>query len=278
LKRANLINDIADTVAGIPDAVKRSVYADTVAEKFRIDADILTDRIRRTREKLQGEERTQAQREAARAKAQAQAREENPPQEVYTPPVNELKALETEHPLLAPSERELLGFLLTDGCSPMEFESDSEFYDPDAPQTVAEFIDGALAADDIRFANAAYRRTYDAYFALYDAGKGQDEIIRDLLNGADDTIRFVVSQLSDVKYALTVKHFQEALTIRTSWLTNFVPKAILAYHDKRLQADQIALTRELADASPERQLAIFTRLSRINELKKKINIKLGRLK
>ena len=67
LKRANLINDIADTVAGIPDAVKRSVYTDAISAKFRIDADILTDRVRRTREKIQGEERTQAQREAVRA-------------------------------------------------------------------------------------------------------------------------------------------------------------------------------------------------------------------
>ena len=276
LKRANLINDIADTVAGIPDAVKRSVYTDTVAEKFRIDPDILTDRIRHTREKIQGEERTQAQREAARARAQEQQPDE--PASTYTPPVNELKALETDNPLLAPSERELLGFLLTDGCTQLVFESDSEFYDPEGAQTVAEFIDGALAGDDIHFANAAYRHTYEAYFALYDAGKEQDDIVRDLMNGADDAVRFVTSQLSDVKYELTVRHFQEALTTRDSWLTNFVPKAILAYHDKRLQSDRIALTRELATASPERQTEIFVRLARINELKKKINIKLGRLK
>ena len=275
LKRANLINDIADTVAGIPDAVKRSVYTDTIAAKFRIDADILTDRIRRTREKIQGEERSQAQREAVRARREEEAR---PQESTYTPPVNELRALETQNPLLAPSERELLGFILTDGSTPLTFESDSEFYDPEGTQTVAEFIDMALSGDGIAFANDAYRRTYDAYFDLYDAGKKQEEIIRDLLNGADDAVRFVASQLSDVKYELTVKNFQAALTTRDSWLTNFVPKAILAYHIKRLQSDQTVLTRELATAGPDRQREIFASLERINELKKKINIKLGRLK
>ena len=274
LKRANLINDIADTVAGIPDAVKRSVYTDAIAAKFRIDADILTDRIRRTREKIQGEERTQAQRDAARARRE----EEDKPQEsTYVPPVNELKALETQNPLLAPSERELLGFILTDGSTPLVFESDSEFYS-ESPQTVAEFIDAALAGDGIVFANDAYHRTYEAYFDLYDAGKEQDEIVRDLLNGADDAVRFVTSQLSDVKYALTVSHFREALTTRDSWLTNFVPKAILAYHIKRLQSDQTVLTRELATASADRQREILSTLERINEFKKTINIKLGRLK
>ena len=277
LKRANLINDIADTVAGIPDAVKRSVYTDAISAKFRIDADILTDRVRRTREKIQGEERTQAQREAVRARREEEA--PRPQESAYTPPVNELRALETQNPLLAPSERELLGFILTDGSTPLTFESDSEFYDPEgSTQTVAEFIDTALASDGIEFANDAYRRTYEAYFALYDAGKAQDEIVRDLLNGPDDDVRFVVSQLSDDKYELTVKNFQAALTTRDSWLTNFVPKAILAYHIKRLQSDQAVLTRELATAGTDRQREIFTMLSRINELKKTINIKLGRLK
>ena len=275
LKRANLINDIADTVAGIPDAVKRSVYTDSISAKFRIDADILTDRIRRTREKIQGEEQAQSRREAARA----QREEESRPQEsTYVPPVNELKALETQNPVLAPSERELLGFVLTDGRTPLVFESDSEFYDPEGAQSVAEFIDGALSGDGVSFANDAYRNTFEAYFALYDEGKDQDTIVRDLLNGADDTVRFVVSQLSDVKYELTVKNFQAALTTRDSWLANFVPKAILAYHLKRLQWERTALTRELAAAGPDRQREIFSALENINELNKIINIKLGRLK
>ena len=75
---------------------------------------------------------------------------------------------------------------------------------------------------------------------------------------------------------LTVRNFQEALTARGSWLVNFVPKSILAYHDKRLTAQSHALTRELSGATPERQTEIMVRLGRINELKKKINIKLGR--
>ena len=275
LKRANLINDIADTVAGIPDAVKRSVYTDSISSKFRIDADILTDRIRRTREKIQGEEQAQFRREAARARREE---EDRPQESTYVPPVNELKALETQNPVLAPSERELLGFILTDGRTPLVFESDSEFYDPDGAQSVAEFIDGALSGDGVSFANDAYRNTFEAYFALYDAGKDQDTIIRDLLNGEDDTVRFVVSQLSDVKYELTVKNFQAALTTRDSWLANFVPKAILAYHLKRLQWERTALTRELAAAGPDRQREIFSALESINELNKIINIKLGRLK
>ncbi|MBO8448920.1 MAG: DNA primase, partial [Bacteroidetes bacterium] len=49
LKKAALINDIADTVAMIPDAVKRSVYVETCSARFNISPGILFDRIKSTR-------------------------------------------------------------------------------------------------------------------------------------------------------------------------------------------------------------------------------------
>ena len=52
IKRANLINDIADTVALIPDAVVRAVYVRTCADKFEIDEKILTDRVSRSRTQM----------------------------------------------------------------------------------------------------------------------------------------------------------------------------------------------------------------------------------
>ena len=51
LRKANLINDIADTIAGIPDAVKRSVYVDACATRVGLESDILFERIRQTRTK-----------------------------------------------------------------------------------------------------------------------------------------------------------------------------------------------------------------------------------
>jgi len=260
LKRAELINDIADTIADIPDAVKRSVYADACARKFRIESDILHERIRKTREK------------ASPAVSQEPASHRPLEQEPTS------RRLLEQDRLLAPSERELLGFILTDGCTPLEFETDSEFYDPEGAQSVAEFIDAALAADGITFANEPYQRTYDAYFALYDAGKGQDEIVRTLLDGADRTVAAVTADLSGEKYLLSVENFSSALTVRSSWLVTFVPRAILVYHDKRLQAEQKKLMDELQNAEKDRQLEIMARLGTINTMKKKINLKLGRLK
>ena len=275
LKKANLINEIADTVADIPDAIKRQVYVDTVARRFEIEADIIQERVRKTRE--QKHLAASKERAFSSAENKADAPENARSSDAESKPDRPTKL--SGDRILEPSERELLGFILRYGCSPLQFETDSEFYDPEGNQTVAEFIDAALSADNIRFCNPAYDATYQAYFVLYDQGMEQEEILRSLLNGENRAVAEVVASLSTDKYELTVHNFSDALTTTDSWLVNFVPRAILVYHDKRLSARQDAINRELkAGTTPEKTLELMSTLTRLIEMKKTINIKLGRLK
>ena len=179
--------------------------------------------------------------------------------------------------ILEPSERELLLFILQYGRTPLQFESDSEFYDEDGAQTVAEFIDAALGTDNIQFANPAYEATYQAYFKLYDEGLEQDAIILNLMNGEDRSVAAVAADLSTEKYELTVHNFSDALTTTDSWLVKYVPRAILVYHQKRTTAQQREVNRRMKDATPQEAVELMKQLGKLNEIKKIINIKLGRL-
>ena len=184
-----------------------------------------------------------------------------------------------EERILEPSEKELLGFVLRYGKTELKFETDSEFYDPEGTQTVAEFIDAALAGDNTSFANKAYEAAYEAYFALYDQGLDQDAIVLALLNGEDRAVAGIAAQLCSDKYEITVHNFSDALTTTDSWLVNFVPRAILVYHDKRITARQDELSRKLRSATSAQEMTdIMQTLGKLNEIKKNINIKLGRLK
>ena len=272
LKKANLINEMADTVADIPDAIKRQVYVDTVAKQFEIESDIIQDRVRKTREQNRTKEQSRREMPAAAGPQEPVHPEEPSSQEPTT------RRLLAQDQILRPSEEELLGFVLRYGRSPLQFETDSEFYDPEGSQTVAEFIDAALAADDIHFANLAYEATYNAYFNLYDQGMEQDAIVLALLNGEDRTVAEVTANLSSEKYELTVHNFTDALTTTDSWLVTYVPRAILVYHDKRISAQQADIKRKIGEASPEEVMELMGRLTRLNDIKKTINIKLGRLK
>jgi DNA primase len=272
LKKANLINEMADTVADIPDAIKRQVYVDTVAKQFEIESDIIQDRVRKTREQNRTKEQSRREMPAAAGPQEPVHPEVSSSQEPAT------RRLLAQDQILRPSEEELLGFVLRYGRSPLQFETDSEFYDPEGSQTVAEFIDAALAADDIHFANLAYEATYNAYFNLYDQGMEQDAIVLALLNGEDRTVAEVTANRSSEKYELTVHNFTDALTTTDSWLVTYVPRAILVYHDKRISAQQADIKRKIGEASPEEVMELMGRLTRLNEIKKTINIKLGRLK
>ena len=287
LKKANLINEIADTVAEIPDAIKRQVYVETVARRFEIETDIIQERVRKTREKLRKEMPGRAGHDGTRAghdhsSLPATTGNLSGQDGSVTPaPIGGAsRQFQKRERILEPSERELLRFILQYGRTPLQFESDSDFYDEEGTQTVAEFIDAALGTDDIHFANTAYEATYQAYFQDYDQGLEQDAIVRNLLNGENREIAGVAADLATEKYELTVHNFSEALTTTDSWLVNYVPKAILVYHDKRISAQQQELKQKLGspDLSQADMVSLLNQLNKLNEIKKTINIKLGRIK
>ncbi|MBQ6291427.1 MAG: hypothetical protein IJK76_04340, partial [Bacteroidales bacterium] len=190
-----------------------------------------------------------------------------------------LSSLE-ENKTLAPAERELLSFIMSYGTSELDFESDSDYYSgsEDDKPTVADFIRASLEADGISFANKAFRDTYDAYMREYDEGYEQDEIVRTLLNSPDRTVAFVAAELSMEKHQLTVKNFEQALTTTSSWLVNFVPKAILVYAEKRIEDRMAGLIKSLATAPEEEQTAIMAEMQKLSAAQKRVKVKIGREK
>ena len=283
LGRANLINEISDTVALIPDAVKRSVFVDAVSQRFGVETRIIFERINADRRQMREDEQKEAERARRRAAAGLQpdydpARDETPAP-APRPAEQGLSSLE-ENKTLAPAERELLSFIMSYGTSELDFESDSDYYSgsEDDKPTVADFIRASLEADGISFANKAFRDAYDAYMREYDEGYEQDEIVRTLLNSPDRTVAFVAAELSMEKHQLTVKNFEQALTTTSSWLVNFVPKAILVYAEKRIEDRMAGLIKSLATAPEGEQTAIMAEMQKLSAAQKRVKVKIGREK
>lgn len=282
LKKAELINDIADTIALIPDQIKRAVYVQSAAVKFGINEDALYARILNTRQKMIDDERKEAERERMREERQARANagpqsaganaggQSIPLPEDYGEPAGDgymdgqmepvdvpvLADTDTakanaggvylENPVMAPVERDLLKFILVSGLDTMDFESDSEFYDSEKT-TAADFIRDAI--EEHPFSNSLYARTFDEYFKLYDADAtlGQDDIIRSLMNSPDREMASLVGDLVEEKYRLTVKNFSDAMTSQSSFLVIQVPKAIMVYNSKIVRSQELALAARLKE-------------------------------
>ena len=282
LKKAELINDIADTIALIPDQIKRAVYVQSAAVKFGINEDALYARILNTRQKMIDDERKEAERERMREERQARANagpqsaganaggQSIPLPEDYGEPAgdgymdDQMEPVDApvpadtaptranaggvylENPVMAPVERDLLKFILVSGLDTMDFESDSEFYDSEKT-TAADFIRDAI--EEHPFSNSLYARTFDEYFRLYDADAtmGQDDIIRSLMNSPDREMASLVGDLVEEKYRLTVKNFSNAMTSQSSFLVIQVPKAIMVYNSKIVRSQELALAARLKE-------------------------------
>ena len=305
LKRAAVINDIADTVADIPDAVKRETYIDFLSRKFDIRRDALEERVGSTRSKNIIAERKAAERRSVdvnvgpdggvnaglpsgpgRVHPRSAAAEYGlspaaTPAENSTVD-NSLSGLE-ENRIMAKAERDLLNFILTYGTTTLEFQSDSDFYTEteEDRETVFDFIDQALAGDETGFANTAYRKTYEAYSQGYYDGYSQDEIVKHMLDGADRTVAYVTAQLStDEQYDLSIKNLRDAMMSKGSWLTKYVPKAILVFQACRLEDQEYSLKEELRKAQTvsdaDSELRIMQDLVRIRKAIKAVRVRLGR--
>ena len=312
LKKANLINDVADTIALIPDAVIRAVYVKSCADKFEIDEQILTDRVSRSRNEMILADKKQAEREAARSRqggASGYARREPAPgypDEGYMPPMPEdyvpgpegdympvdqddveyapaeeplarQNGIPVDDPYLEPCEHDLLKFVLEEGCTPLEFDRDSRFFVEGETLSVAEFIDGILAEDEVDFANEAYRKVYEAYFAMYDEGLSQEQIQQRLLNSMDQEVAAVAREMLIEKYQITVKNYEQSLTATATRLVQFVPKTLMTYQCRRIEQILKRLTDELMTADETAQLDILTRISEYNKARTRLNNELGRV-
>lgn len=294
LKRAELINDISDTIAVIPDAVVRAMYVRSSAQRFDIDERLILDRIGKTRSAMIEAEIKRRERERQKAVQQAVVPDYGPvpdyvdyPEEypyddqpVYPEdvPVIVADASGIESPKLATFEKDLLKFILEEGCSTLDFDRDSKYYVEGVKYNVAEFIDGSLAEDEADFFNSRYRKTYEEYFRFYEEGLSQQQIQQRLLNNEDEQISSVTKELLIEKYQITVKNYENSMTAVSTKLVIYVPKTLLAYQCAKVELLVEELVSELSSTEDaERQMEILQQIGEYNRTRAVLNNELGRV-
>ena len=294
LKRAELINDISDTIAVIPDAVVRAMYVRSSAERFGIDENLILDRIGKTRTAMIEAEIKRREREKQKAEQQGA-----PADSVHMPdyadypedymyddqsgypedvPVAPVVTEGFENPKLAPCEKVLLKFILEEGCTTLDFDRDSKYYAEGMQYNVAEFIDGSLAEDEADFFNSAYRKTYEEYFRFYEEGLSQQQIQQRLLNHMDEQIAAVTKELLIEKYQITVKNYENSMTAVSTQLVIYVPKTLMSYQCTKVELLINELMAELSSTEDQdRQMEILTQISEYNRTRTILNKELGRV-
>lgn len=310
VRRSNLVNEIAGTLALIPDQVKRAMYVQDVSVKFNIDESLVYSKINEAVRAMREEERKEEMRRQRALEAGSQASAEGGigdgaqptggdgynaggdagqdrgsnlsgnaggaaprPEPLY------------EDPLLLPSEKELTGLILNHGMSELEFETDSEYYDTEGFVTVADFIRDALEVDGHQFSNSIMRKIYDEYFDLYDSSPDmtQEDIVRTILNGEDTRVADEAASMLSMRHELTVSGLRNSMTATSSFLVLTVPKAILVYKLQRVKKQELELAAALQKLRKQggdnirEQFDILQQVQKLNNIRKTISERLGRV-
>ncbi|MCI2109292.1 MAG: DNA primase [Bacteroidales bacterium] len=276
IKRATVINEIADSIASIPDMVKREVYLDALSEKFGIRREALSGRVDSSVAKnIESAARASSNVPYARTEPRS-----DEPQAVSLTSGDGVEALENDS-IMGKGERGLLNFVLTDGTSKLVFETDMPDEKEEEAPTVFDYICQALEDDNVEFTNDIYRNIWNAYSKEYYDGYSQEVIVRHLLDSEDRQVAFVTAQLSNnERYKLSVKDLRDSMMSHDSWLVKYVPKAILVFQSCRLDRRLTDLRNQLEalqkEGNESGQPKVMDEIIRLQKLQLAVKQKLGR--
>lgn len=296
VRRSQVIRDIVQSVAVVPDPILRNVYVEMVAEKFEMKPDAIMATIGEFRRKKRALERSRRRFEESSSSAVPGPARKDEPEELIpedlpdpgTVPSGPAEAYPLKDGYLAVPERELTYYLVKFGEYPMVFEEDMYYGAEQHDEiTVSQYIRDALADDDLVFVNGLYRTIFERYFSFLatlpreDSEVMQQRIIRWFTAGDDPAVARAVLDLILEEHPLTVRTYEESITPEEQALGRTVPKSVLLYKlritDQQCTATakEITLTQRGGDQDKLRELV--SRLQILNTVKNRLSRELNRL-
>ncbi len=299
VRRAQVIRDIVQSVAMVPDPILRNIYVELVAEKFDQKTDSVLATIASVRRQKKALERSRRRFEDQTQSWQGGAQQPPEPEELNPadlPEEGEDAGAVSVQPsgyvvrdkYLAVPERELTYYLVKFGEYPMHFEEDMYYGSESHGEiTVSQYIRDALADDEIVFVNDLYRTIFDRYYSFAatlpqeDYEPRQHRMIRYFTTGEDQAVNKAVFDLILEEHPLTVKTYEESIPPEEQALGRTVPKSVLLYKLRITEEQCAATAKEITQAQKGGQQdtlrELVGRLQLLNTVKNRLSKELNRL-
>ena len=270
IKKAALIGDMVQSIAQIPDPIQRSIYIKECARIMDIDEQILIAEVARKRLTSSGDRETDDFLRRQAAARQREAGSGTRPEAEYTPKVEAGSSFEA-------LEREIVKYLLKYGHSSFDFKEGNTM----VPCNVAEVIFSELSDDQIVFRNPVYAKIMAAYREQWEQlGTGVEVPAHIFLNNIDPEVCTAAVDIltADDNYVASEIWKRKEVHVESDaeMLAVGVPKAVMLYKSKVIEALIKELNGQLAKAADEEQADLIRRLDNYNQVKAAIARKLGR--
>ena len=270
IRKAALIGDMVQSIAQIPDPIQRSVYIKECARIMDIDEQILIAEVARKRLTSSGDRETD---DFLRRQAAARQRESEAParpEAEYAPKVEAGSSFEA-------LEREIVKYLLKYGHCSFDFKEGAAM----VACNVAEVIFAELSDDQIVFRNPVYAKIMAAYREQWEQlGTGVEVPAHIFLNNIDPEVCTAAVDIltADDNYVASEIWKRKEVHVESDaeMLAVGVPKAVMLYKSKVIEALIKELNGQLAKAADEEETDLIRRLDNYNQVKAAIARKLGR--
>ena len=258
IKRAELIKDIAATIALIPDTISRTVYAQSSSSILGIDEQLIFSSIEQSRS------------------GKAPAAKKESMQVVFTGTKKTDKAAALT---LSLEETTLIRLLIIYGTSPINFEYENEEGEEEVTTvSTAEYILSELSEDEIEFSHSVYNKIYTEFVTHVN----EHETILDVthfVRHRDPEISQAVSELLSDKHQISDWSKKEIFVpTETDKLKELVIESIIRLKSKQVKIKLAEMLKQMKDNTvPEEERVNFLHnFQQLNNLSMHIDKELGR--
>ena len=259
-QRSNVIKDIVNSIAVIPDRIVRQTYISQCAEQVKMEERIIT------------------------AEVGKQIHANNRPEGATEQPTNaEAQPTPTATNTIARSiadssqkEFELIKAIIRHGSALLFSEETEEGTTVD--WTVANYIAADLQNDGIAFQTPLYAQILSEALPLADTAESKYVSLHHFMQAETPEIQQLATQVAEDNYALSKKQLEEHNPDENR-LVELIPHLLNEYKFHIVEARLKELLLELRNpevlASPERARAIMEEHARFNQLKKVLSPMIG---
>ena len=247
IKRSKVLKDIIESIALIPDAIKRSVYIQQTSSRLKIDETILVGELEKDLRKIQKDKQQQQHRDKLRDDRNQFVNEvivDHDSGEIAIVPAANKDGSNVDEIL----EKELIRIIVT-GCD--------TFIEKNSQVTVHEYILPFIEENIEYFSNPDFRKLIDFSLGIFKNGRAIH--FNDYVHHSDEVIRNTAVDVSLTKYTFA-KWNDKGVYLQTQQMPddNFKSDSYQAMLRFRLRVlkKEIALVEKMMQENPEEERSI----------------------